>query len=379
MFARQMQHAFKTFSLAFYICLAANSLYAKELHVNAETGSDANSGSVQEPFQTLQKGINSAEEGDVIQLHPRGAVYRQSGNFGRRSGITIEGNGVTLDGADPLPDDGWEKVSANLYRRQMKRTPLDRHLLIIDGEMQRMGRTQSSNSPDFPPVAELKPGEFCFENIDEEQGWLYVCGSTKNLEWSTRVNGIATGGPCRQLVVRNLNARNFLNDGFNVHGDCRELRFENINGYDCFDEGFSAHESAECDINGGKFHGNENGIADVNSAETVYRNCEFYGNVNVDVLLIGKEHRLIDCKIRNTTSASPLVAGPRTKQQTFDLVLQRVSITSQNETKPGNVRINGGTLLLEDCVMDNVNLNTIGTEVKYLGTNRINGAVAEVP
>lgn len=369
----------KKFSLVIYLSLITGSLYAKELHVNSETGSDANPGTAKEPFRTLQKGINSAEEGDVIQLHPAGAVYRQSGNFGRRSGITIEGNGVTLDGADPLPDDGWEKVGANLYRRQMKRTPLDRHLLIIDSVMQRMGRTQSSNSPDFPPVSELKPGEFCFENIDDEQGWLYVCGSTKNLEWSTRVNGIATGGPCRQLVVRNLNTRNFLNDGFNVHGDCRALKFENIKGYDCFDEGFSAHESAECDINGGKFYGNENGIADVNSAETVYRNCKFFGNVNVDVLLIGKAHRLIDCKIRNTTSASALVAGPRTQQQTFDLVLQRVSITSENESKPGNARINGGTLLIDNCVMENVTLNTIGAEVKYQGKNTIDGEVVEVP
>ncbi|MCC9609430.1 hypothetical protein LOC68_05250 [Blastopirellula sp. JC732] len=374
-----MNNALKTYTLALGLCLIASSLLAAELHVNAETGSDSNPGTVEKPLKTLQKGISSAKEGDVIQLHPQGAVYRQAGTFGNRSAITIEGNGVTLDGADPLPEDGWEKVGANLYRRQMKRTPLDRHLLIIDGVMQRMGRTQSAGSPDFPPPSALKPGEFCFENIDDKQGWLYVCGSTKNLQWSTRVNGIATGGPCKRLVIRNLNTRNFLNDGFNVHGDCRELKFENINGYDCFDEGFSAHESAECEINGGKFYGNENGIADVNSTETVYRNCQFYGNVNVDVLLVGKVHRLIDCQIVNMTSAAALNGGPREKQATFDLVLERVSITTDKKEEKGHARVNGGTLLLKDCVIENVNLNTLGADVKYEGTNKLNGKVVETP
>ncbi|TWT30637.1 hypothetical protein [Blastopirellula retiformator] len=374
-----MNNAIQAFAVAITLLLLPSTLLSKELHVNAQTGSDANSGNLDEPFQTLQMAIKAAQEGDVIHLHPRGALYRQSGSFGRRKGITIEGHGVTLDGSDPLPEDGWKKVGEKLYRRKMKRTPLDRHLLIIDGVMQRMGRTQSDNSPDFPAATDLKPGEFCFENIDDKQGWLYVCGSTKNLQWSTRVNGIAAGGVCERLVVRNLNTRNFLNDGFNVHGDCRELKFDNIHGYDCFDEGFSAHESAQCEIDGGKFYGNENGIADVNSTETIYRNCEFYGNVNVDVLLIGKAHQLIDCQIQNTTTAAALQAGPRTKEQSFDLVLDRVSIIGELPKRPAPIRVNGGVLLLKDCKLDDVNLNTIGADVKYQGNTIVNGKLVEQP
>ncbi|UUO05354.1 right-handed parallel beta-helix repeat-containing protein [Blastopirellula sp. J2-11] len=364
-------------SLFLAMLLIAAPLSARKWHVNAETGSDSNSGVAEKPFKSLQKGINSAKDGDVIQLHPQGAVIRQSGRFGDRSGITIEGNGVTLDGADPLPVDGWEKVGANLYRRQLKRTPLDRHLLIVDGVMQRMGRTQSAGSPEFPAPAELEPGEFCFENIDKQTGWLYVCGSIKNLEWSTRVNGIGMGGVCRRIVVQNLETRNFLNDGFNIHGDGRELTFENIHGYDCFDEGFSAHETSECLITGGKFYGNENGIADVNASETVYRNCEFYGNVNTDVLLIGKAHALIDCKILNSTSAAALVAGPRTKNQSFALQLQRVTITTQQKSDRGLVRMNGGTLLVENCVCENIGLNTLGADVTYQGRNLVDGAALD--
>ncbi|WP_146115809.1 MULTISPECIES: hypothetical protein [Pirellulaceae] len=359
----------RVFILSLVLCidsllLGTTQLDAAEWHVNSPTGSDANAGSLDAPLQTLQAAINKAVEGDVIHLHPQGAVYRQAGHFRAKSGITIEGNGVTLDGADPLPDTGWELVEEGLYRRKLPRTPLDRHLLIFDGRMERMGRTQSSNSPEFPPVAQLKANQFCFENIDEKTGWLYVRGDVSKLQWSTRVNGIATSGVCERLVIRNLRARNFLNDGFNVHGDCRQLVFETIEGFDCFDEGFSAHESAECSIASGKFYGNENGIADVNQAETIYRNCEFYGNVNVDVLLIGRKHSLVDCQIINGTTASALVAGPRAGDESFSLNLERVSIETRDKQLPARVRIDGGVVTIHDCRYENVEFNAAGAKVQ---------------
>lgn len=345
------------------LLLGLAPLHAADLHVNPLVGSDATDGSSEAPFKTLQAAINKAVEGDVIKLHPRGAVYRQSGHFRSQVGITIEGNGVTLDGADPLPATGWEEVEDGLYRRKLPRTPLDRHLLIFDGRMERMGRTQSSNSPKFPPVSELKPRQFCFENIDEKSGWLYVRGDISKLEWSTRVNGIATSGECRKLAVRNLRARNFLNDGFNIHGDCRDLKFNGIQGFDCFDEGFSAHESAQCTVDRGAFFGNENGVADVNQAETIYRVCRFFGNVNVDVLLIGRKHALIDCQIVNATNASALVAGPRAGEESFFLHLERVSIETKDKEQPARVRLDGGKVTFEDCQFGNVDLNTTGAKV----------------
>lgn len=344
--------------------LGLSPLAAANLYVNPEVGSDANVGSEEAPFKTIQAAINKAAEGDVIKLHPRGAVYRQSGHFRSQVGITIDGNGVTLDGADPLPATGWEEFGKGLFRRKLKRMPLDRHLLIFDGRMERMGRTQSSNSPAFPAVSELKPGQFCFENIDEEFGWLYVRGDVTKLEWSTRVNGIATSGECKKLVVRNLRTRNFLNDGFNVHGDCRELKFQNIEGFNCFDEGFSAHESAQCTIDRGTFFGNENGVADVNSAETIYRVCRFYGNVNVDVLLIGSRHAMVDCEIINSTSAGALVAGPRTKGEPFMLHLERVSITTKDRDEPARVRVDGGDVTIQECSFVHVDLNTAGANIR---------------
>lgn len=359
--------------LMIILLLPGSMLQAADWHVNSVSGNDSSDGTSDRPFATIQKAINCAAEGDVIHLHPAGAVYHQSANFSGRSGITIEGNRVTLDGSDPLPATGWETVSKDLFRRRMPVTLWYRHLLIIDGRMERMGRTQSSNSPEFPAVSELKPGQFRFENINDKEGWLYVCGPVENLSWSTRGNGIGTGGTCRNLTVKNLNARYFLNDGFNIHGDARQLEFENITGYDCFDEGFSAHDTCECSITNGRFYGNENGIADVNSAETVYRRCEFYGNVNTDVLLIGKTHSLIDCRIENSTQAAALVAGPRSKEQSFELLLQKVVVVTKNRTEPARIRVNGGTLTIRDSVFDNAAFIPLGSTLKASDL-RLNGS-----
>ncbi|WP_145258285.1 hypothetical protein [Planctomycetes bacterium Pan216] len=330
-------------------------LFAAEWHVNNETGNNSGVGDKEHPFLSLQKAIASAADGDVIHLHPAGAVYRQAGSFRGKFGITIEGNGVTLDGAITLPNDGWEELGDGLYRRKLPRTRYDRHLLIIDGHAERMGRTASnSKTKAFPEPSQLQPGQFRFQTIDEKSGWLYVRGTPDKLEWATRVNGIATSGTCRRLVVRNLNTRHFLNDGFNIHGDARELHFENIEGYDCFDEGFSAHDTCECTINGGRFFGSEHGIADVNQAETIYRNCVFTDNVNVDALLIGKAHSLIDCQIVNTTSAAALIAGPRTKGMPFTLRLERVAIATDKPSGQAAIRIDGGSLTFGACTFDNV-------------------------
>lgn len=353
----------------------AQPAIAADWHVNPLIGDDASAGTREAPLATLQKAIDIADEGSTIFLHPANAVYRQSGLIRGKSDLTIEGNGVTLDGSDPLPRQGWERFGRGLHRRRLPRTRWDRHLLIIGGVMQRMGRTQSSNSPVFPPADQLQPGQFCFVNLDDTEGWLVVCGSLEELEWAIRPNGIATSGTCRRLTVRNLRARNFLNDGFNIHGDARRLRFENIVGYDCFDEGFSAHDTCQTVVVDGRFYGNENGVADVNSSETYYRRCEFTGNVNVDVLLTGKTHELFDCRIVNTTSAVALSAGPRVEEQPFSLRLDRVSIVGKRPAAATRVRVSGGLLDIVDSVIENVDFQPLGatirtSDLRVLGTDK---------
>ena len=355
------------------LLLLTSAAQAADWHINPMIGSDDNEGTAEAPFATIQKAVDTYSAGDTIHLHPEGAVYRQGVLINGKSDLTIEGNDVTLDGSDPLPTDGWETIEPDLFRRKLPRAKWERHLLIQNGKMERMGRTQASNAPDFPAAADLKLGEFRFENIDEQEGWLYVRGNVKNLTWSTRINGLATGGKCRNITVRNLNTRYFLNDGFNVHGDTQGLKCENITGYDCFDEGFSAHDTCVCEVVGGKFWGNENGIADVNSAITVYHDSEFRDNFHTDVLLAGLSHRMVNCRIINSTKAAAMVAGPRTKDQGFELTLEKFSISTENKTEPARVRINGGKLQITDSNFANTAFIPLGAELKAQNL-KVNGA-----
>ena len=203
---------------------------AGEIFVHLTDGRDGNAGTQAAPLATVQKAVNLAQPGDVIHLGPPGAVYRQSVTFQGKTNVTLDGHGVTLDGSDPLPADGWETVSDGLRRRRLKRTTWDRHLLSFDGRTEHMGRTQGNTTKPFPRPEELTAGQFVFVPIDDKDGWLYVRGEAKLLEWSVRMNGVGTGGENRGLVIKNLNARRFLNDGFNIHGKAYELRFERRHG-----------------------------------------------------------------------------------------------------------------------------------------------------
>lgn len=284
--------------VALVLLLAAGSGDARDWHVHPREGNDDNAGTSEAPLATPAEAIRKASSGDRIVLHPEGALYRQSLPLdGAAPGLVIEGNGVTLTGADPLPEEDWESLGNELHRLRVSRPPMDRHLLIVEGRAQRMGRAVD-NPIAFPSAGELEPGEFRFDPISETEGWLTFHGDPVDLEWSVRRNGISTSSALRNLHVHRIHARHFLNDGFNIHGDAQGLRFHEIRGYENFDEGFSAHDTASCWVYDSVFEKNENAVADVNAADTFYRDCRFANSEKYEVLFRGGRHSLEDCVIQ---------------------------------------------------------------------------------
>lgn len=312
---------------------------ARDWFVNPETGSDENYGSDKAPLATAQVAVNRSAPGDRIVLNPPGALYRQS--ISLRDGterIVIEGNGVSLSGADPLDPEAWESLGEDLHRVRLPRPAMDRHLLLVKGKAQRMGRLCANPIP-FPPAGELEPGEFRWDDIDEEEGWLTYRGDVANLEWSTRPNGLATSGRVRNVQVFRLGAQHFLNDGFNIHGDARGLQFFHVGGFENFDEGFSAHDTSTCWITSGQFFGNEHAIADVNEADTYYTDCAFGRSEAVEVLFHGGRHSLTRCRIEAGPTAVPLsiqVSGPGkdgTAPPPASLVLREVTVDASGTSQ----------------------------------------------
>lgn len=286
-------------ALAATLAAAAAPAPARDWFIHPEAGRDEDGfgASAEKPLATAQVAANRARPGDRIVLLPEDGLYRQSIVFNReQENIVLEGNGVTLTGADPLEGE-WEPLGNGLHRIRLPATRWDRHLLIVNGRAERMGRL-CGGGPDFPPAKELAEGEFRWDPVpDTDEGWLTVKGPTDRLEWAVRPNGFATGGTVRKVTVRNLRTRHFLNDGFNIHGDARGMRFENIVGLENFDEGFSAHDISQCWIDRGEFRRNENAIADVNFADTYYEDCVFADSAAVEVIFHGGNHVLSRCRI----------------------------------------------------------------------------------
>ncbi|MFC2076668.1 FlgD immunoglobulin-like domain containing protein [candidate division KSB1 bacterium] len=96
----------------------------RDLYV-APNGSDLATGTEENPFQTIGKAEAISRSGDVIHVLP--GIYRETVRITRSGGATAyiayraEGDGVILDGADPVFEyvdtvDNWGAVSNGVYR-----------------------------------------------------------------------------------------------------------------------------------------------------------------------------------------------------------------------------------------------------------------------
>lgn len=353
-----------------FVAFLAEPVSARDWFVNPETGSDENDGSFEAPLATAQVAVNRSGQSDRIVLLPENSIYRQS--ISLKNGVTdliIEGNGVTLSGADILPPEQWEKVGDDLYRIKLPNPDFDRQMLIVDGAVQRMGGYTSSK-PVYPEAEALTEGQFRWDPIDDETGWLTLRGETGAIERPVRRNGLATGGEIRNVKVFNLSARHCLNDGFNIHGDAKGMQFFNIQGYENYDEGFSAHDTSECWISGSVFLRNENAVADVNQADTYYDNCIMGESWKTEVLFQGGRHSLTKCRIIPASGSVPFslepgsTAGSSVRNVPASLLMQGVQFDLSKGT-PAPASIGPSCFLYHDNLtaeaLTAINLKTHST------------------
>jgi len=364
--------------------IGTTAAWAREIYINVESGADTNPGTSPSPLATTRAAVAQAKPGDVIHLGPDGALIRQEIVLSGKDGLTIEGHNCTLTGADLLPQDKWEPVGPNLARRRMPQPSMARHLLIVGGKANRMGRSPSVH-PAFPEPKQLSPGQFSWQDIPDpnwkdgnplkdskgrpveaKEGWLYVCGPREGLEWSVRMAGVRTSGRGRDLTIRNLNCRHALNDGFNIHGDWRGVRCDHITGYENFDEGFSAHDTCECWIDDGRFWSDDNAVADINQAETFYRRCEFRDSVSVEVLFQGGKHSLDDCRIVATGKTAFLASATTSKDKArvpIECRLSRCDFRSADDP-PRTFTLRDADLEMNDCRLERVRWEATGSRLK---------------
>ncbi len=103
----------------------------------APAGNDANPGSRERPFRTVQKAMDVARAGDVCTV--RGGTYREavtirhSGEAGRPIRLTAAaGEQVVLDGSDPVTGT-WERHQGGIYSTAIEE-PIEQ--VFVNGRMQ---------------------------------------------------------------------------------------------------------------------------------------------------------------------------------------------------------------------------------------------------
>jgi len=279
----------RLFAAAILAIAAHSALPARDLLIDARGGT---------PYRTLASAISEAKPGDTLVLAKDSGPYRET-LFIKQSGtsespIIVDGNGETVTSLVPLvfqkEGDSWTA-----------RLPLPFPCVIMhNGE--RVLQDPATPPDTFLAPVRLRDDKRTLELLPgaSPEGWeasAHDCPvRVSNASWQTFRNIVATGG---------------TNDGFNLHGDGKGLRFENIVGCNNMDEGFSAHDTISCEIDGGEFYGNDNGIANAPVCVMTARNIRIHDNLGWGLVFMGASvAHLSDVKVWGNGMAQVIFETP---------------------------------------------------------------------
>ena len=144
---------FPQLAFIFFLTFASRVLHCADYYV-ATDGDDENSGSIEQPFATIQKAADVMDAGDTCYI--RGGTYYQSVEIDGLQGTlsapvtfaSYSGEAVILDGSQPLSElgsTGWTQHEGNIYK-----TTLDTDIwqLYVDGELMISARWPNANLDD---------------------------------------------------------------------------------------------------------------------------------------------------------------------------------------------------------------------------------------
>lgn len=228
--------------------LSSPSLIARDLVVDQRGGAE---------FKSLSSAATAAQPGDRLVIAKGSGPYRETLRL-RKSGtpeapITVEGNGETITGFTTLSGFTRDERSGAWVCRLPQPFPL-----VLTFQGRRILQDQETGRL-IGPVT-----------LRDDQQTIELAPNTPTEGWevSTLQNAVQIADASHQ-IYRNIVATGATNDGFNLHGEGTGLVFENITAAQNLDDGFSAHGTIECEIRGGDFWGNDNGLGNV--GESVVR------------------------------------------------------------------------------------------------------------
>ncbi|NLX99012.1 MAG: DUF1565 domain-containing protein [Rhodopirellula sp.] len=357
---------------ALWVAIAVTPAFARDWYVNHETGADAATGEAQQPFRSIALAIKSAGPGDTIHLAPTGTPYREVASFYNKSGeagrpITLDGHGAVLSGAEPLDPARWEQVTGGLYRGAPPvsgdAAVIGRWFFLIDGRVQRMGRSLKGPHSAWKAADALAPGQWTW---NEKEGMFYLrtpgdrplgeCG----IRAPIRSNGVALSGSCEHLVIRNLTATHVYNDGFNIHGYSRDILFENVLAVECGDDGISAHDDCTIEVRGMVSTGNSTGACHAGKSRTTSERMVIAGNHGYDYFVLNTgAHVLRDSRILCDAAQSLVVIGDQEEGAVCTLALDNVLL--QGAGASSMIKANRNSVVnVSRCTFLNLSLPVAG-------------------
>lgn len=122
-------------------------LTAQEIYVNSQFTGDSESGSLSNPYKTIQKAVDNATKGDIIYI--MAGTYREQVEIGTDSIIITpyEDDKVIVSGTEPVLE--WQKVAEEVYSAIV---PWDisendqSNQIFVDGEMIHLARWPKQQS-----------------------------------------------------------------------------------------------------------------------------------------------------------------------------------------------------------------------------------------
>lgn len=381
--------------------LTSASVRARDLWVNPRTGSEtatglaANPTDSDGPTQTIKRAIALANPGDSIHLDPESSPYYEQVLFANKSGepgqpIILDGHGATIEGTIPLKPDEWTLIKDGLYKSdavprdycyQANPAYVGRFFFLLDGKMNRMGRSlKGSNTPYKNPL-KLDPGEWTYVEAEKAFYLQLPVGATieqSGVRVPKIVSGIQITGNCHDLTIRNITATHVINDGFALTvgqkgNTVRNIHFENITAIECGDDGLSAHGDCEVFVDGFLSRGNSTGYCSQGVSSN--RRVRIEDIDGVEIYPIGGRHEFIDCLVIGH-ALRPVTLEPSPPFSTTALVLKNcLLLGAPNRTQADSlVRVmKGGTLEAENLTTQGMGFVVWGGGSVHLSNSLLAG------
>jgi hypothetical protein len=204
--------------------LVSSTSFARDIFVDNVAGDDRRDGSTVAvsgraggPVRSLRRALSLSEGSDRIILTATGEPYRESVTLqaSKHTGLptrpfTIVGNGATLDGSAPVPEDAWSHFEGNVFRFRPPRTSFQ--VLFLDGKP--LVKRFVDREAGFP---ELQPLEWClFDRYVYFRVEKDKLPSHYDLSHTALPVGI-TLYEARNIVISDLVVQGFQLDGLNLH------------------------------------------------------------------------------------------------------------------------------------------------------------------